>query len=146
MFVADRLNITLETDDRLLEIAHGTWEGRLRDEIAADDPERFRAWKERPGDVGFESGETLGHVRSRWRHFASTFAADAPALVVTHDAVVRVAILEAQSRGLDDLWHVQVENAGFAEFDVSGDGWILVREHVNEHLAGLRAATQSQAL
>jgi probable phosphoglycerate mutase len=145
-FVADRLNIRLETDDRLLEIAHGTWEGRLRDEIAAADPERFRAWKERPSEVGFESGETLGHVRSRWRQFASTFAANVPALVVTHDAVVRVAILEAQGRALDDLWRVQVENAGFAEFEVDDGRWSLVCEQVNEHLSGLRAATQSQAL
>jgi probable phosphoglycerate mutase len=145
-FVADRLNVQLEHDDRLLEIAHGTWEGRLRDEIAADDPERFRAWKEHPGDVGFEGGESLEQVRSRWQQFAATFAPRTPALIVTHDAVVRVAILEAQGRGLDDLWNVQVENAGFAEFDVDGGRWTLVREHVNEHLSGLRAATQSQAL
>jgi broad specificity phosphatase PhoE len=145
-FVADRLNIALETDDALLEIAHGTWEGRLRDEIAADDPERFAAWKERPAQVSFESGETLAQVQARWQHFAATFAAHVPALVVTHDAVVRVAILEAQGRPLDDLWAVQVENAGFAEFDVRGGSWNLVRENVNDHLAGLRAATQDQAL
>src|SRR5580700_127978 len=34
-FVAERLNLAVETDDALIEIAHGTWEGRLRDEIAA---------------------------------------------------------------------------------------------------------------
>lgn len=145
-FVADRLNIALETDDRLLEIAHGTWEGRLRDEIAADDPARFRAWKERPAQVRFEHGETLAQVHERWRDFASSFEARVPALVVTHDAVVRVAILDAQGRPLDDLWSVQVENAGFAVFEVAGGHWTLVHEQMNEHLSGLRAATQSQAL
>ena len=145
-FVADRLNIPLETDDRLLEIAHGTWEGRLREEIAADDPERFRAWKERPGKVGFENGETLENVRSRWHDFAAAFDARVPSLVVTHDAVVRVAILAAASRPLDDLWDVHAENAGFAEFEVTDHHWKLVREDVNDHLAGLRAAIQDQAL
>jgi broad specificity phosphatase PhoE len=145
-FVADRLNIRLETDDRLLEIAHGAWEGRLRDEIAAADPDRFRAWKERPAEVAFEGGETLADVRSRWRNFASAFEARAPTLVVTHDAVVRVAILEAQERALDDLWNVHVENAGFAEFQVENGRWTLVNENANEHLAGLRAAIGGQAL
>jgi broad specificity phosphatase PhoE len=145
-FVADRLNVALETDDRLLEIAHGTWEGRLRDEIAADDPERFRAWKEHPAGVAFENGETLAQVQQRWLHFAATFPAGAPALVVTHDAVVRVAVLAAQARTLDELWLVNVENAGFAEFEVAAGRWTLVRESANGHLAGLHAATGSQAL
>jgi probable phosphoglycerate mutase len=146
-FVAERLNIALETDDRLLEIAHGTWEGRLRDEIAANDPERFRAWKEHPSPaVGFEGGESLADVRARWCDFARAFLPDTPALVVTHDAIVRVAILEAQGRPLDDLWDVSVENAGFAEFERSPLGWTLERENVNAHLAGLRAAIGGQAL
>ena len=50
-FVAERLNLPLETDDALIEIAHGTWEGRLRDEIAANDPARYRTWRERPAEV-----------------------------------------------------------------------------------------------
>jgi len=145
-FVADRLNIALETDDRLLEIAHGTWEGRLRDEIAADDPERFRAWKERPGAVAFEGGETLAQVQARWLNFAASFPDGPPALIVTHDAVVRVAILAAQGRALDDLWAVQVENAGFAEFDVAAGRWTLHNESANAHLAGLQAAIGGQAL
>ena len=38
--VADRLNVLVETDDRLIEIGHGTWEGRLRDEVALVDAQR----------------------------------------------------------------------------------------------------------
>jgi probable phosphoglycerate mutase len=145
-FVAERLNVALETDDRLLEIAHGTWEGRLRGEIAADDPERFATWQTRPADVRFEGGESLADVRARWEGFAASFDSTGPALVVTHDAVVRVAILAAQGRPLDDLWHVRVENAGFAEFSVADGCWTLERESVSDHLAGLHAATQGQAL
>jgi broad specificity phosphatase PhoE len=145
-FVAERLNIALENDDRLLEIAHGTWEGRLREEIAADDVERFARWKERPGAVGFENGETLAQVGTRWRSFAADFDATLPALVVTHDAVVRVAIVAAQNRSLDELWEVHVENAAFAEFEVGPGGWTLVNENHNTHLDGLQAATHGQAL
>jgi broad specificity phosphatase PhoE len=145
-FVAERLNITLETDDRLLEIAHGTWEGRLRDEIAADEPELFARWKERPAEVSFVGGETLADVHARWTAFAASFAPAGPALVVTHDAVVRIAILAAQGRPLDEFWDARVENAGYAEFAVERGRWTLVAENVNAHLAGLQAETSLQAL
>ncbi len=145
-FVAERLNLPLETDVRLIEIAHGTWEGRLRDEIAANDPETFRAWKERPADVSFDGGETVADVRDRWRDFASTLATDVPTLVVTHDAVVRIALLEAACMPIDDLWNVAVENAAYAMFSVNGGEWTITEACVNAHLAGLRADIAAQAL
>jgi len=145
-FSAERLNLHLATDDRLLEIAHGTWEGRLRDEIASDDAARYRLWRERPSEVAFEGGETLAQVHARWHAFAADFVADIPTLIVTHDVVVRLAILEAQGRALDDLWNVHVENAAFAVFDVHNGTWTLIEENVNDHLATLRAATEKQAL
>ena len=144
--VAERLGILVETDDRLIEIAHGTWEGRLRADIAADDSELFGRWKEQPASVAFEGGEALADVQTRWRDFCSTIDASLPTLIVTHDAVVRVAILDAQRRSLDDLWQVQVENAGFAEFAVNDGRWTLVNENRNDHLHGLHAAIQTQAL
>jgi broad specificity phosphatase PhoE len=145
-FVAERVNLPVETDVRLIEIAHGTWEGRLRDEIAANDPETMRLWKERPSAVSFDGGETVADVRDRWRDFASTLATDVPTLVVTHDAVVRIALLEAVCRPLDDLWNVSVENAAYAIFSVDDGEWSITDACVNAHLAGLRADTEAQAL
>jgi broad specificity phosphatase PhoE len=143
---ADRLGLALETDERLIEIAHGSWEGRLRDEIAANDAVRYRAWRHDPAHVAFEGGETLAQVRERWRAFAASLASDLPALVVTHDAVARVALVEALGRELDAFWDVRVENGAYAVFDVGPTGWRLVEECVTDHLGELRAATGSQAL
>jgi probable phosphoglycerate mutase len=145
-FSAEHLNLHVTTDDRLLEIAHGTWEGRLRDEIAGDDAARYHLWRERPSQVAFEGGETLAQVHARWHAFAADFVADVPTLIVTHDVVVRVALLEAQGRTLDDLWNVRVENAAFAVFDVNGGTWNLLKEQENAHLAALHATTEMQAL
>jgi probable phosphoglycerate mutase len=143
---AERANVALETDDRIIEIAHGTWEGRLRDEIAANDPARYRAWREDPANVAFAGGETLSGVRERWRAFANAFRTESPALVVTHDAVVRVALLDALDRELDAFWEATVENGAYAIFEVDDGRWHLLEPCVTEHLAGLRAATEGQAL
>ena len=143
---AERLNLQVETDDRLIEIAHGTWEGRLRDEIAANDPVRYRAWRQDPAHVAFEGGETVAQVLERWRDFAARFRPAAPALVVTHDAVVRVALLDVARRDLDTFWSGKVENGAYAVFDVDASGWTLVEECVADHLGALRASTEGQAL
>lgn len=143
---AERLNLRLETDERLIEIAHGTWEGRLRDELAANDPDRYRAWRHDPARVHFENGESLADVLARWRDFAASFRPSHPALVVTHDAVVRVAILAATGRSLDAFWDAHVENGAYAELEVTEAGWTLLRENVAEHLGALRVPIDGQAL
>ncbi len=143
---AQRVGVPVETDDRLIEIAHGTWEGRLREEIAANDPARYRAWREDPARVQFERGENIDQVRERWLDFAGSFAPDAPALVVTHDAVVRVALVGATSGRLEDFWSTHVENGAYAAFDVDGGRWTLVAERVAGHLGALRASVEGQAL
>lgn len=145
-FVADRLNVPLETDDALIEIAHGTWEGRLRDEIAANDAARYATWRERPADVAFEDGESLRDVAARWRLFRERVRVDVPTLLVTHDAIVRVALLDIAGRPLDDFWKTRVENAAYAVAEVEGDRWTLVEESVNAHLSDQRAPLESQAL
>ncbi|MEA2688293.1 MAG: phosphoserine phosphatase [Candidatus Eremiobacteraeota bacterium] len=143
---AERLGLRVETDDRLIEIAHGTWEGRLRDEIAANDPARYRAWREDPAHVQFEQGENIADVLARWRDFAASFRPTIPALVVTHDAVVRVALLDAAGRDLGAFWSANVENGAYAEFSVGASGWTLREENVVRHLGALRAPTEGQAL
>jgi probable phosphoglycerate mutase len=145
-FVSERLNVPMTTDDALIEIAHGTWEGRMRDEIAANDPERFRTWREDPAAVSFDQGESLADVLGRWRRFRATFAVDEPTLLVTHDAIVRVALLDITQRPLGDFWAMRVENAAYAVVDVDGAAWTLVEDNVNAHLADLRASTETQAL
>jgi broad specificity phosphatase PhoE len=145
-FVAERLNVPLETDDALIEIAHGTWDGRMRDEIAANDPERYRTWRENPAEVAFEQGESLTDVLARWRRFRTSFALDAPTLLVTHDAVVRIALLDITQRPLGDFWAMRVENAAYAVVEAQGADWTLVTDSVNAHLADLRASTEQQAL
>lgn len=145
-FVGERLNVPVETDDALIEIAHGTWEGRLRDEIAANDPERYTTWRERPQDVAFDGGESLTDVMSRWQRFRASFAVNAPTLIVTHDAIVRIALIDIAQRPLSDFWSTQVENAGYAVVDVDGPAWTLIDESVSTHLADMRASIEAQAL
>ena len=144
--LAESLGAFLETDGRLLEIAHGTWEGRLRDEIEREDGPRMLAWRHAPQTVTFEGGESLADVDRRWREFASSLSGEKDAIVVTHDVLVRLAVLEATGRGLAELWQPRVRNGGYAVLKKTEAGWALAQECCDEHLDGLLADAGRQAL
>ena len=146
-FVSEQLGIALDTDARLIEIAHGTWEGRYRDELAANDPERYHTCRNDPARVAFEGGETLHDVIARWRAFAAALVTQPQdLLIVTHDAVVRCALLDVTGRPLDDFWKMPVENGAFALLQAERGRLSLVEACHAEHLRGLRADLTSQAL
>lgn len=92
----------------LLEIAHGTWEGKLAGEIAASDPERFAAWREAPHTVQMPEGESLQQVFARvWPAFtaAASGLGDADTLlVVAHDAVNRLILCHLLGMPFAQLW------------------------------------------
>ncbi len=144
---AERLGLRVETDERLIEIGHGTWEGRYRDEIARDDAALYRLWREEPHRVAFDGGETLADVLARWRVFAGDLARDQRhTLVTTHDAVIRCALVDLLGRPLADFWNVPVENGAFAFIASDGQRLSLVRECDVEHLRDVRAEVSGQAL
>jgi broad specificity phosphatase PhoE len=144
--VAERLGLEVERDERIIEIAHGSWQGRYRPEIMQNDARRYWMWKNDPEHVAFENGETVHDVVDRWRSFSASLVGEPrDALVVSHDVVCRAAILQATGRGLDDLWNVRVENGAFSRIELGPPPRLLEECHT-EHLATLRASPDDQAL
>lgn len=144
--LAEALDVEPIVDDRLMEIAHGTWEGRLRDDVAREDAARYAAWRAAPETVTFPEGESVEDVLARWRAFAADLHGYDEAIVVTHDILVRLAILDATGRGPRDLWVPRVLNCGYARFEVRGGRWHLLDECIDAHLTGLPVDTTAQAL
>src|SRR5690606_6065599 len=61
----------LEVDAGLMEIAHGTREGKLASEFGESDPERLAAWRDAPDRVQMPGRESLKQVLERaWPAFA----------------------------------------------------------------------------
>ncbi len=118
----------------------------MRDEVEREDAARMRAWRTAPHEVRFEGGESLADVDARWRSFMASRPDDADAIVVTHDVLVRLAILAATNRPLAQLWEPHAENAAYAMFEVNDGRWRLLTECTTEHLGGLRADISRQAL
>ena len=144
--LARALNLPLETDDRLIEIGHGPWEGRLRAEIEADDAELFARWKNLPQTVAFPGGESLDDVLRRWRAFAGGLDGKNDVAIVTHDAIVRLAVLDASGRGPAEFWAPNVGNGAYAVLEFDGASRRVVEGCVNDHLGSFAVDTSLQAL
>lgn len=144
--VSEALGIEVRTEPLLREIGHGTWEGLLKEEIERIDPQLLARWRERPYEVSFDGGESLSDVAQRWRRFKANFRAAGPTLVVTHDVLVRLALVDGGASPPRDFWSVRCSNAAFAVFDVVDGAWNLLDPYVDAHLNGLLADTSVQAL
>jgi broad specificity phosphatase PhoE len=143
--LADRLGVAVETDRDLIEIAHGSWEGRLRSALEHEDAAQMRTWREHPEAIHFEGGESLAQVDDRWRTFVARLGDADDIAIVTHDVIVRLAILYATSAPLAALWQPRVVNGGFAVFRGRGS-WEVLDASVDEHLGALTVDTATQAL
>ena len=143
--LAQTLVVPLEIEPDLLEIAHGTWEGRLRTEIERDDAQTMQLWREHPQLVQFEGGESLHDVEHRWRAFVARLDDADNVAIITHDVIVRLAILAATRRPLTQLWEPHIVNGAYARFR-GGGSWELLDACVDAHLGNLVVDTTAQAL
>ena len=143
---AERLGLRVETDARLIEIAHGTWEGRLREEIAANDPLRYRAWRDDPAHVAIrERRDDRSGARPLARVCRGAAARRADAGRHPRRGRARRARRRDGARAAT-FWNGRVENGALRGVRGRGARWRLLDESVAAHLGALRAPTDGQAL
>jgi len=116
--VGDALGQTVQIDPRLDESHRGTWEGRLVEDIAREEPERWAAWRRAGADFRFPGGESLAEHQARVLDaLAEVAAGPLPALVVCHGGTIRCAVAATRPAGLDGFHDVDVPNGGLMELD-----------------------------
>ena len=105
--LGDRAGL-LTLDPRLVEISHGTWEGRLASEIQAEQPDLRRAWRETPHQVTLPGGESFQDVTDRaWpalQDACQGLGEEDVLLVVTHDGVNRALLARILGLDLSRVW------------------------------------------
>jgi len=144
---ADAIELRLGTDERLTEISHGDWEGKLRGEVAIRWPDMLAQWRSNPHLVQFPHGEMLEEVELRLRSFLHGLRDETgTVLAVTHDVIVRIAVLLASGKELSSFNEVHIDNAALHEFALESGKLRLLRLNDTAHLGSLRSDTTGQAL
>ena len=144
---ARALGLNVAIDDRLVEISHGHWEGLLKTEVAVRWPHMLEAWRTSPQTVRFPGGESLDDVQRRFRSFIERADAfESPLLVVTHDVIVRLAVLDARGEGLSAFNAIASENAAITQIEKTAGTLRLICLNERAHLGPHRVDPSLQAL
>ncbi len=148
-FIADLHGLSVETDARLTEISHGTWEGRYADEIKAKYPEEFQLWHTRPELVQMPEGENLEDVRARAREAVEEMATRFEGkivLVAAHDAVNKVLLCDLLGLPVAAFWQIKQDNACINVIEKETNRWRLVLMNETRHLGYLFSGIEQKGL
>ncbi len=148
-YCAAHHQVEVETDERLTEIAHGTWEGRYSHEIAETDGELLTAWQREPHTVTMPDGESLADVLARVRAAFDDYAQkyDGKTIfVVAHDAVNKVIIADLMGMDLSRFWQIKQDNTCINVLEHEDGVWRLVTLNNVSHLGTLLSGIEQKGL
>jgi Fructose-2,6-bisphosphatase len=123
------------------DIDYGQWQWKSHEETRTQFPDDFALWKDAPQWMRFPGGESLQDVASRtadaFRELLQRYANDT-IVIVAHDSINRVILLQALDLPLSRYWHIEQGPCCINLLDLRTDGRVGVHS-VNEtaHLAGL---------
>ena len=113
--IAEATGAPLMVDERLVELAYGEWEGLTQTDVKARWPDLLRRWKREGADTRPPGGESLDELSTRLQEFLTSLRCLAPrsgaVALVTHDLVIRMALLAARGEGSSGVRRLIVPTA-----------------------------------
>ena len=149
-FCADLHNLPVATDERLLEINHGSWEGVLADDIQKQYPVEFAQWHSEPKKVVMPGGgESLEDVRKRVRAAFDEYVGKYPdktILVAAHDAVNKAIICDVLGLGMEHFWQIKQDNTCINVLECNEGVWRAVLLNSTNHMGFLFSGIEQAGL
>lgn len=148
-FCADYHGKSVQIDERLQEIAHGTWEGLLAEEVNKDYAELLQAWRDNPASVQMPEGENLQVLAER---SLAAFEEIAKAnigktvLVAAHDATNKVIICKLLKADLNSFWQVKQDNTCINVIEYEDGVWRVVLLNSTQHMGYLYSGVEQKGL
>ena len=120
--------------DGLMDLDYGAWQMRTHDEVSAESPEAYRQWRAAPQLTRFPKGESLQDVMARVSHVLREALLRFPeqtVVLVGHDSVNRVLLLQLLDMPLAAYWRLVQDPCTLNEIDVFAAGDVRV-QRVND--------------
>jgi phosphoserine phosphatase len=139
--IAAPLRLAVQPIAALADIDYGAWQGLTRDEATARWPNEVERWFRAPHLASIPGGETLAALAARTsaafcdllrRHPAATL------VIVGHDSVNRVLLLEALELPLSRYWRLRQDPCGISTLSFADDAFVVRSLNETRHLAGLQ--------
>jgi alpha-ribazole phosphatase len=132
-YIAEHKGLSIETHDALREIHFGRWEGRLFDEIEADEPREVQDWCLNPLSFTFPQGDSVHLFMDRVKTFFHWIRQEEGEnlLLVTHGGVIRTLLFQMLKLNPEDQFKFEVARGSLSIVKLFGDEAILTR--LNDH-------------
>ncbi len=137
--------VPMITDDRIVEINAGSWEGVLLTEISEKYPEQFRNWREHPEIFQADGGETMEQVYNRVSAAIMDIVRANPGktvCAVSHGCAIRNMMCFLHGKPLSEIKSVVLGTntaVNVIEFDDEFRPTVVI-ENCIDHLDGLGMA------
>jgi broad specificity phosphatase PhoE len=120
---AEALQLDAITLSTLRDCDYGTWRGSTLDEILARDPLTVSAWLRDPAATP-HGGESLLSLMQRVAEWLEgEKAVNGRAILVTHAAVIRAAIVHAIEATPKSFWRIDVAPLSFTRLSCKDGRW-----------------------
>ncbi len=119
------LGIEAAFEPALADADYGRWKGRAMTAIAETESKAIASWLADPSAKP-HGGESLRDVLARvgaW--LDAQVSASGRSLAITHQAVIRAAIVHVLGAGAPAFWRIDVEPLSLTEFSSDGRRWNL---------------------
>jgi broad specificity phosphatase PhoE len=106
--VIGKRSISIETDERLMEIDLGSWQGKTESEIKELFPTQFNSYWNQPVMYENPRGESFLDVKNRVADFLFNLEKTIPSgnvLIVTHGVVVKTLYLLCRNASVEEIWN-----------------------------------------
>lgn len=128
-YCAQLHDLPVHTDERLIEINHGKWEGMLVDEVQATYPELYTQWHQHPHLVTMPNGESLADMKRRIQDALHEYCykyEGKTILVAAHDAVNKVMICSMLGLDMSHFWQIKQDNTCINILEGTEQAWRIV--------------------
>ncbi len=139
--IAKACGIAADVCDDLNDIDYGAWQFKTFEQAKADDPSLFAAWFATPHLVRFANGESLQDVAARSANalrFVLARHRDDTIVLVGHDSVNHVLLLQFLDLPLSAYWRVAQDPCCLNEIDIEGGKICILRLNETRHLDALK--------
>jgi probable phosphoglycerate mutase len=139
--IAAPFRLAVQTVEALADIDYGAWQGLTRDEAAARWPAEIEQWYRAPHLASIPGGETLAALFSRASAAFYGLLRSHPTetlVIIGHDSVNRVLLLQALELPLSRYWHLRQDPCGLSTLSFGNDAFVVRSLNETQHLAGLQ--------
>ena len=122
----------VRTDERIIEVDFGNWEGKTQAEFLLSDPGTWEAWMQDPASAkAGATGETGRQVVDRVDTFFSEMLskhAGQTIVVVAHNGVNRLYMAHKLGMPLKNYRRIFQENSAITHFELDNEGVITLKK------------------